>query len=104
MGDTKQAVKEYLIEKGYEDRLDKPYMCCTHRSGLPHYVAAVRPFFSPVDGDHIIIISPTEVMSAVCFIPLNHHNWTIQNRSGYSTPEGMIEAIEKFSDAPTGCW
>jgi len=96
-------IKQTLIDNGFGESIGRIYGPTLHTCGIPDPHIKIRPEYSPIDGDHVIIVTATFVASATCLYPSNYNNWHL-NRYEYSTPEEMIALVTKLAKPDTGCW
>lgn len=104
---TKSKIVKALKAAGLGERVGKFYRgSVSHSCGLPtnQTFVLVKPDWSPVDGDHVIAVTTTEVASYGVRIPYNHNNWCRLRGTQYKTPEQMVEAVQEMTAEPKGCW
>ncbi len=78
---------------------------CGHGDGLPHIDAVrIRPEWSPIDGDHVILVGAAAVIQAVCPYPWGDHDWQIRGRWSYADTDELKSILERLVRRPQGCW
>lgn len=82
------------------------YSVCSHDSGLPNEsFVEVRPEYSPVDGDCVILVTPTAVKMYGCAVPFNVHRWKLlRGVREYKTHDALIVMLKDWLKEPRGCW
>jgi len=100
--DVHNSIKEWLKKNGYEEG---EYGGCDHGCGMPQIDAVrVKPDWSPVDGDHTILVATDAVLQMTCAIPYNYNDWTIQARHPYSNTDELKEILDRLVSQSSGCW
>lgn len=81
------------------------YGNCQHGCGLPHLENVwVRPEWSPVDGDHVLLVTAESVIQAVCPYPWGDNDWQVRATRTYSTPAELKAILDRLARKPQGCW
>jgi hypothetical protein len=93
-------LEEFIELKGYKLGT---YGSVRHGCGLPHGIQ-IKPNYSPIDGDHTLVVTGEKVMSCVCSYPWMHNNWRIRSSNSYSSPEELEKIIKEMANPPKGCW
>jgi hypothetical protein len=104
---VKDRIVAALQAAGLGERVGKFYSgTVSHSIGLPtnQTFVLVKPDWSPVDGNHVIAVTTTEVASYGVRIPYNYNNWCRLRGKQYKTPEEMAKAVEEMVAEPKGCW
>lgn len=95
-------IHAFLKENGFAEGVTST---CQHACGMVGArVACVLPEWSPVDGSHTLVVTPTEVVSMTCLIPYNYNDWRVRARWNYSSPEQLKEILGRETKKPMGCW
>ena len=100
MTDIRERMREWLTSEGYEQGC---HGTCGHTCGLPPGVL-VNPEYSPVDGAYTVLVTATEVISAVCVYPSNHNDWRITRRIAYTARDELSRLLRELTVQPRGCW
>ena len=81
------------------------YGDCRHDCGLPRLECAwVEPEWSPIDGDHVLLVTADSVIQAVCPYPWGDSDWRVRATYSYGTPEELKRLLERLVRKPRGCW
>jgi hypothetical protein len=95
-------IRAWLTENGFREGR---HGSCRHLCGLPRIDAVrVRPEYSPVDGDHMLLVTPDRVIQAVCPYPWGQHDWYTLSVTPYATTEELGRVLTRLAKKPTGCW
>ena len=102
---VKESIRECLERNGYKEKLDKVFGTGNHGCGMPGGIRVwVQPNYTPIDGAHVLLVTPTTVESWVLPYPTNYHDWYRRTSMNYGTPEEMMKHVEYLSNQPRGCW
>ena len=103
-----QKIKDFLISKGYElgscDEKGNKTLACSHTCGIPSNGVLVKPNYSPIDGSHTLLVTPTSINRYVIKTPYFHHEWQIQSSRTYGTAKDLEKHLNRMLNAPVGCW
>ena len=100
--DVQNSIREWLKKNGYEEG---QYCICAHTCGLPQVQAVwVKPDWSPLDGDHTLLVTADAVLQVVCWQPYNYRDWVIHTSHPYSNTDELKEILDKLVKQPVGCW
>jgi hypothetical protein len=78
---------------------------CRHSCGMPGTrVLSVLPEWSPIDGAHTLVVTPTEVISMTCSYPSAYSKWETRRKWTYRSPEELKEILARETKKPAGCW
>jgi len=95
-------IQQFLQENGFESGR---YGGCRHSCGIPQLQGtSVRPSYSPVDGAHTLIVTPTHVMRFTCRIPYNYNDWMCVETRKYTSKEQLLTILSEMTNQPQGCW
>ena len=99
---VRTRIEAWCRENGYTTG---HYGSCGHGDGLPHIDAVrIRPEWSPIDGDHVILVGAAAVIQAVCPYPWGDHDWQIRGRWSYADTDELKSILERLVRRPQGCW
>jgi hypothetical protein len=99
---VRERIKGWCQENGYRTG---HYGNCRHQCGLPRIESVwVRPDWSPVDGDHVLLVTADRVIQAVCPYPWGDNDWQTRATYAYSTPEELKSILDRLVKPPQGCW
>jgi len=95
-------IREFLTQNGFQTGF---FCCCQHTEGMPKGEGVcVKPSWSPVDGDHTLMVTPTEVIQLTIRCPYNFNEWSVRSRQGYNNPGELLSALNKLVKQSEGCW
>jgi len=81
------------------------YGDCQHDCGLPRLECAwVQPEWSPIDGDHVILVGAETVIQAVCPYPWGHNDWRVRATCSYANTDELKRLLDRLVKRPQGCW
>lgn len=119
MDATLETIRQWLLDSGYElgsfackDRIHRSpaelypgWARGHHGLGLPPRVE-VRPHHTPVDGDHVIGVTPTEAFRATLAYPTCDHAWRIVETRPYASQDELKAILDTpgWVKPSTGCW
>ena len=98
----RERIETWCRENGY---VLGNHGSCRHGCGLPHIECAwVRPEWSPVDGDHVLLVGAESVIQAVCPYPWGQHDWQVRATYSYQNTDELKRILERLVRRPQGCW
>ncbi len=99
---VRERVEAWCQENGYRTG---HFGNCRHACGLPRIENVwVRPEWSPVDGDHVLLVTADRVIQAICPYPWGNNDWYTRATYAYSTPDELKRILDRLVKQPQGCW
>lgn len=106
--ERRRRAREALQEAGFGERLDRVFDCdaanrlqewrsVPHRRGVPRHDCVVAPDYSPVEGWHVLLITPDTVLSCVLPRAQAGEPWQVRAQRRFETREQMLRRVESLS-------